>query len=199
MKEMIYSAERIAEVLHSGEYKGYKFYIMNLGTHPTACVECKLDNCNSYDDERLEEISVHGGFTYLDRVYWNESDKTIYLGWDYAHYMDFVGYEIKFSDLWSDRENKRWTTEEIFDEVKNVIDQLKDISRERKMNAIDRYEAVDKFRSALMDKFIDLCRGNDYNKINLLLIGVTVDQIYDKCIDDMRKEGERSTEKGGVE
>ena len=58
------------------------------------------------------------------------------------------------------------------------------------MIRMDRYEAVDNFRSALMDKFIDLCRGNDYNKINLLLIGDTVDQIYDKCIDDMRKEDE---------
>lgn len=59
---------------------------------------------------------------------------------------------------------------------------------------MDRYEAVDKFRSALMDKFIDLCRGNDYNKINLLLIGKTVDLIYDKCIDDMRKEDDGSQE-----
>lgn len=51
-----------------------------------------------------------------------------------------------------------------------------------------RYEVVDKFRSALMDKFIELCRGNDYNKINLLLIGETVENTYDKCIEDLRKE-----------
>ena len=55
---------------------------------------------------------------------------------------------------------------------------------------MDRYEAVDKFRSALIDKFIDLYRGNDYKKINLFLIGETVNRIYDKCIDDMRKEDE---------
>ena len=64
------------------------------------------------------------------------------------------------------------------------------MGRERKMERMDRYEAVDKFRSALMDKFIELCRGNYFNKINLLLIGETVDQIYDECIEDMRKEDE---------
>jgi hypothetical protein len=124
MKEMVYSAERIAEVLHNGEYKDYKFYIMNLGTHPTAYIECKLENCNSHDDERLDKISVHGGFTYLGRAYWNESDKTIYLGWDYAHYMDYAGYEIKFPAHLRSYENKKWTTAEIFEEVKDVIDQL---------------------------------------------------------------------------
>ena len=123
MKEMVYSAERKKEVLYSGEYLGHKFAILNLGTHPTAYVECKLDNCNSYGDQRLDGISVHGGFTYLDKAHWNEADKTIYLGWDYAHYMDYAGYELMIPT--SIRTNgKKWTTSEIFEEVKSVIDQL---------------------------------------------------------------------------
>lgn len=60
MKEMIYSAEQKKEVLFSGEYKGHKFCIMNLGTHPTAYVENKIKNLVSYDDDRLYEIDVHG-------------------------------------------------------------------------------------------------------------------------------------------
>ena len=56
------------------------------------------------------------------------------------------------------------------------------------VDVMDKFEAVDKFRDALMDKFLELCNYNDYCKINLLLIGETVDRIYDKCIDDMRKE-----------
>ena len=92
MRETVYSANRICEVLHKGEYKGYKFYIINLGTHPTAYVECKLDGCNSYDDERLDGISVHGGFTFLDFGMWDCDSKNIkFLGWDYAHYMDYAG------------------------------------------------------------------------------------------------------------
>lgn len=50
---------------------------------------------------------------------------------------------------------------------------------------MDKFKAVDKFRDELMDKFISLCNYNDYNKINLLLIGETVDRVYDKCIEDM--------------
>lgn len=53
---------------------------------------------------------------------------------------------------------------------------------------MDKFKAVDKFRDELMDKFMSLCNYNDYNKINLLLIGETIDQIYDKCIADMVEE-----------
>lgn len=43
MKEMIYG-ERMGnpDVLYSGEYRGHKFAILNLGTHPTAYVEDKI-------------------------------------------------------------------------------------------------------------------------------------------------------------
>ena len=123
MKEMIYSAKRKKEVLFSGEYKGHKFCIMNLGTHPTAYVENKIINLCSYDDERLDKIEVHGGFTYFGDSYWDETDKTIYLGWDYGHCWDYAGYyELYwFSDS---IEYKRWTTTEIYEEVKSVIEQL---------------------------------------------------------------------------
>lgn len=57
---------------------------------------------------------------------------------------------------------------------------------------MDKFEAVDKFRNLIMDKFIELCNYNDYGKINLLTIGETVDRIYDRCIDDMVKEDERN-------
>lgn len=123
MKEMVYSANRIKEVLHSGEYKGYKFCILNLGTHPTAYVECKLENCCSYNDERLDNISVHGGFTYFGEGYWDKNEKN-YLGWDYAHYLDYAGYELMFPKSMRSFGNKKWTTSEIYEEVKSVIDQL---------------------------------------------------------------------------
>lgn len=56
---------------------------------------------------------------------------------------------------------------------------------------MNKFEAVDKFRDELMDKFLSLCNYNDYNKINLLAIGEAVDQIYDKCIDDMVNDDEK--------
>lgn len=53
---------------------------------------------------------------------------------------------------------------------------------------MDKFEAVDKFRNLIMNKFIELCNYNDYGKINLLTIGETVDRIYDRCIEDMVTE-----------
>ena len=123
MKEMIYYAKRKMEILFSGEYKGHKFCIMNLGTHPTAYVQNKIKDLNSYGDDRLGNIDVHGGFTYLDRSYWDKTDRAIYLGWDYAHYCDYAGYYTKFN-FCNDYECKRWTTTEIYEEVKSVIEQL---------------------------------------------------------------------------
>lgn len=49
------------------------------------------------------------------------------------------------------------------------------------------FEEVDKFRTDLMNKFIDLCRGNDYNKLTLLKIGDVVDEMYDRRIAELNK------------
>lgn len=57
---------------------------------------------------------------------------------------------------------------------------------------MNKFEAVDKFRNLIINKFIELCNYNDYGKINLLTIGETVDRIYDRCIEDMVKEDERN-------
>lgn len=57
MKKMVYQAERVGvEVLHNGEYKGYKFAILSLGTHPTAYVENK-NGYSSYEeaDEKTDD------------------------------------------------------------------------------------------------------------------------------------------------
>ena len=56
---------------------------------------------------------------------------------------------------------------------------------------MDKFEAVDKFKNELMDKFLSLCNYNDYSKINLLTIGETVDRIYEKCIDEMVNDDEK--------
>ena len=56
---------------------------------------------------------------------------------------------------------------------------------------MDKFEAVDKFRNLIMNKFIELCNYNDFGKINLLTIGETIDKIYDKCIEDMVNEDKK--------
>lgn len=59
MKEMKYSKERKIEVLTTGYCFGLLYYILNLGTHPTAYI--KLPNNSNIDEN---EIDVHGGITY---------------------------------------------------------------------------------------------------------------------------------------
>ena len=116
MKRMIYSDKRKEEILEQGCYKGYKYVILNLGTHPTAYVENKL-HVNSYADDKLTDINVHGGFTYLGQRLFHCGDATEYIGWDYAHYDDFCGFAPEVG-------GKRWATEEIQKDVFMVIDQL---------------------------------------------------------------------------
>ena len=53
---------------------------------------------------------------------------------------------------------------------------------------MNKFEAVDIFKDKLMDEFLSLCNYNDFDKINLLTIGDTVDRIYDECIEEMMRE-----------
>lgn len=123
MKPMIYGKRRQVEILHSGEYEGRHFYICSIGTHPTAYVSLtdkEVERSRDYDDYDLE---VHGGFTYLSNS--NRDglfDGRYYLGWDYGHSGDYMGYYSETFGCIFDAH--RWTTEEVFEEVKSVIEQL---------------------------------------------------------------------------
>lgn len=127
-KEMTYGPDRKLEILLEGTYKGYQFYILNLGTHPTAYIEIPRESklfrkgYNQIYDMGID-IDVHGGLTYADDHLQDIKENTWFIGWDYAHYGDYVGYEeimprkIRVG-------GKRWTTEEIFDDVVNAIEQI---------------------------------------------------------------------------
>lgn len=127
MKEMVYQIDRKNEVLFFGKYKGYQFYILNLGAHPTAYINVIDDIRYSYKDYNDINLDVHGGLTYSNKslLAENEMVKGWFIGWDYGHYNDYAGYELRFpNELQSN--GKKWTTQEIFEEVKNAIEQLVD-------------------------------------------------------------------------
>lgn len=110
MKPMIYSTNKVRETLYKGTHDGYDFEIISFGYHPCAYVTLPKDH--KYTDEDYDEIDidVHGGLTYkiLNTI-----------GWDYGHCYDY-------SPLYEQCTDKKWTTEEIFEEVKDVIRQLKE-------------------------------------------------------------------------
>lgn len=124
MKEMIYSAKRLnpPERIAEGEYKGFTYYVLNLGTHPCAYVDVSNTSLHGMDYDDID-IECHFGLTYASEHLSTVEEKGWFIGWDYAHYCDFAGYELTFS---SNRRTygKMWTTKEIVDECKAVIDQL---------------------------------------------------------------------------
>lgn len=106
-----------------GCYKEHKWTILSLGKFPTAYVENKTSILR-YDDDKLDNIEVHGGFSYGDVANWITDDKqTKYLGWDYGHCDDYALYSTRFWD------GKKWTYEEILADVYGVIDQLVELER----------------------------------------------------------------------
>ena len=127
MKEMQYQVYRDIELLDSGIYKNYNYYILSLGTHPTAYIEIPKDNKIYKKDYSEIDLYVHGGLTYSRNFLWISEEKKLegwFIGWDYAHYGDYLGYELMFPENLRIKEEKKWTTEEILEEVKDAISQL---------------------------------------------------------------------------
>lgn len=124
MKQMTYfKSRRKGEVLHTGFYKDTEFVIVSLGTHPCAYINTKIDPVDAalrvlhYDDF---PIPVHGGLTFASGdPHFPTQTKGYWVGWDYAHCGDYTG-----NSIFNDDESKRWTTEEIFEDVKVAIDML---------------------------------------------------------------------------
>lgn len=142
MKQMNYIPSRLVSelgkpplILDNNVYKGYEYYILSLGTHPTAYVKlCKDDKFYGYDYDRLSElVDVHGGFTYSRdylTVAKDESD-VWFVGWDYAHYGDYSGFDILYTgEDYNDNYNMKHSTFKIFEDVISVVNQLKAYNNE---------------------------------------------------------------------
>lgn len=120
LKEMSYSRNGdICEVLAEGEYKGHKYVVRSYGTHPCAYVSVAGKKAINTDD-----IICHGEVTYYkDHLPMSEaSDDIWWIGWDYAHSGDRLGWHEYFPHC-----EKSWTTKEIEQECLKVIDQLEEL------------------------------------------------------------------------
>mgnify|MGYP001032403433 CR=1 FL=1 len=54
---------------------------------------------------------MHGGLTYSRDFLWISKERKLqgwFIGWDYAHYGDYVGYELMFPKEFKIREEKKW-------------------------------------------------------------------------------------------
>lgn len=133
MKSMIYTTHQERNVLAEGAHEGYNYIIFSLGTHPTAYVQVpddhpSLEGLDVYDMDYsdFDWIEVHGGITWAEPNLPQYESEGFWVGWDYNHYQDFAEFYLRvpgFNPILT-----KWTTEEIFEHVKDVIAQL----RERK-------------------------------------------------------------------
>lgn len=147
MKKMIYKAEEhVKEILHSGSYKGYNFYIVSYGIHPCAYVEIPKNHRwfgKDYDEEELETIQCHYGLTYADNLNHvlgkEQSKDRWFIGWDYGHTGDYEGYNEMLGFGLND---KKWTTKEIYEEVKNVIEQIISLNSDADLRKEEKEDMV---------------------------------------------------------
>ena len=127
MKEMEYTTEHKCEILDKSIYKGYQYAIVSRGRFP--CCYIALEKGDRYYEVEYEDIDIycHGGFTYSEhglistpfftRIF---GEEFWVIGWDYAHASD---YNASFPYLLS-KTCAKWTTQEMLDEVHDVIEQL---------------------------------------------------------------------------
>lgn len=116
------------QILDEGIYNNFHYAIVSLGSHPCAYVELPKEHkwYGKYYDNI--PIDCHGGLTYSSTQgiicpLNNPNHRDGYwIGWDYAHYSDYVYND--FNDFGFALGKKHWTTEEIFEDVKEVINQL---------------------------------------------------------------------------
>jgi len=132
MNEMKYTAEYRVNVLQKGSYAGFDFFILSLGHHPTAYV--RIPKGHKYYDKDYDLINEEGLDCNFGLTYSNDDfgfnpivvKEAWWIGWDYSHCSDYSGiYFIKDKDH-NIPSAKKWTTAEIFEEVKEVIKQLQE-------------------------------------------------------------------------
>jgi hypothetical protein len=129
MKDMIYTARRIdpPERIADGEYKGFTYYVLSLGTHPCAYIDVTETDLYGVDYNDID-LQCHFGLTYSRECLSTVDKKGWFIGWDYAHYSDFAGYYLDSPAM--SLPGKMWTTQEIVNECKEVIDSLVNLLKE---------------------------------------------------------------------
>ena len=118
MKPMHYGSGQ-TELLYTESENDYSLAVLNIrGSHICAYVQFPgVEQFENYDD--AYGVGVHGGFTFfgsLERV----GLKGNWLGWDYSHCDDYV------YNPYGSWEGKRWTTEEVVEEAREALRDIKD-------------------------------------------------------------------------
>lgn len=126
MKEMKYTNNYLVIVLDKGNIQGLNYAIVNYGTHPCCYIGLPKNHKFYGKDYDNIDIDCHCGITFAEQdLAFNPIPTTDFwwIGWDYAHCGDYVGYYQGLNNS-LEKNSKKWTTEEMLQEVKDVIQQL---------------------------------------------------------------------------
>ena len=130
METEIYLGHHCSIELERSTICGFIYHIVTYGTHPCCYIEIPEGHRYfgvSYDD--INDIECHGGLTYSDSNNWFETKHGWTIGWDYAHANDWYGVKLSNGKINRHPYDKAWTIDELREEVRAVIEQLKaDIS-----------------------------------------------------------------------
>ena len=181
-KVMKYGKERRTELLCKGKYKNYNYYVLNLGTHPTAYIEIPKENKlyrKSYDEIYKIgcDIDVHGGLTYSNNELMGIKSENWFIGWDYAHCGDYCGYE-EFMPESIRTYGKKWTTEEIIEECKNAIDQIIDFESKEIIEELKKIKKIKQLNNVAGCK--ELIELEDKQQINNHILKDKINELIDK-------------------
>ena len=187
IKEMEYGKESRIELLCKDKYKNYNYYVLNLGTYPTAYIEIPKENKlyrKSYDEIYKIgcDIDVHGGLTYSDNELMGVKSENWFIGWDYAHCGDYCGYEEYMPESIRTY-GKKWTTEEIIEECKNAINQIIGFESNE---ILEKPKKIEKIEQALdeIEKYIE----NNKRKSETRIYGLEIPEfIFYGDIEDIEK------------
>ena len=192
-KVMEYGKEMRTELLCKDKYKNYNYYVLNLGTHPTAYIEIPKENKlyrKSYDEIYKIgcDIDVHGGLTYSDNELMGVKSENWFIGWDYAHCGDYCGYEEHMPESIRTY-GKKWTTEEIIEECKNAIDQIIDFESKEIIEEPKKIEKLDVALLGQCDNWLR-CPTNKVTKQDVELNPYIIDNIRENTLYFQRKINE---------
>lgn len=190
-KVMEYGKERRTELLCKGKYKNYNYYVLNLGTHPTAYIEIPKENKlyrKSYDEIYKIgcDIDVHGGLTYSNNELMGVKSENWFIGWDYAHCGDYCGYE-EFMPESIRTYGKKWTTEEIIEECKNAIDQIIDFESKEILEEPKKIKKIKKLNNVADCK--ELIELEDKQQINNHILKDKINELIDE-INNLKEKKE---------
>lgn len=127
---MNYQYQRLSEplVLAAGEYKGFHYYVISYGTHPCCYIEIPEGHKYFNMDYEYIDFECHGGLTFSESCLRpvDESGKRWFIGWDYAHCYDYVGYYelLNSNPMFRNHHLRKWSTLDLILECLKAIKQL---------------------------------------------------------------------------